>query len=253
MNNEEKTIIVIGAGGGLGRALCLYLQELKYKVICAGKANSSLERFATASGFPLYTFDASSFAETSAAFEEIAKQHPRLDGAVNATGSLLLKPAHTTTEEEWLSTVANNLTSSFTCVKFASKSMFSQGGSIVLISSAASFAGIPNHDAIAAAKGGVSALARSAAATYARQKIRINAVAPGFLQTPLTKAITDNQALLESSTEMYPLGRIGTPADVVPAIEWLLSDASSWVTGEVIKIDGGMASLKKKAQLKSKV
>jgi NAD(P)-dependent dehydrogenase (short-subunit alcohol dehydrogenase family) len=119
-----------------------------------------------------------------------------------------------------------------------------QGGSIVLVSSAAARVGLANHEAIAAAKAGVIGLALSAAATYAPRGIRVNCVAPGLVRTPLTSRITENEAALKGSLAMHALGRIGEASDVASAMEWLLDPAQAWVTGQVIGVDGGLASLR---------
>ena len=104
--------------------------------------------------------------------------------------------------------------------------------------------GLPNHDAIAAAKGGVSALARSSAATYASRGLRVNAIAPGLVDTPLAARLTANPKSLEASRAMHPLGRIGTVDDIAAAACWLLDPATSWVTGQVLSVDGGLSTVR---------
>lgn len=117
------------------------------------------------------------------------------------------------------------------------------GGSIVLCSTAAVRVGLQNHEAIAAAKGGVEALVRSAASTYASKGIRVNAIAPGLTRTPMTEKITLNPQALAFSTAMHALGRIGEPKDISSGICWLLDSSQSWVTGQIIAIDGGLSSV----------
>lgn len=251
MNTSQKVVLVLGANGGLGSAVCRLLAKSDYKVICAGRNKQAITELAEELGTFAIACDATDFASMASCFEDAAIEFGKLDGVVNAVGSLHLKPAHTTTEEEWMKVIQSNLTSAFACIKYGAKTMLANGGSIVLVSSAAAFTGMPNHEAIAAAKGGISSLTRAAAATYARHKIRVNCVAPGLMDTNLTRGITGNQAQLEASIQMHPLGRIGTPDDVAPAVEWLLSDKSSWVTGEDIKIDGGLASLKARVLTKT--
>jgi NAD(P)-dependent dehydrogenase (short-subunit alcohol dehydrogenase family) len=158
-------------------------------------------------------------------------------------GSLLLKPAHITSSEEWGETVALNLTSAFAAVRAAGRSM-REGGSVVLMSSAAARVGLPNHEAIAAAKAGVIGLTLSAAATYAPKGIRVNALAPGLVRTPLTARITDSEPALKASTALHALGRVGEPDEVAGAIEWLLDPAQSWITGQVLGVDGGLATVR---------
>jgi NAD(P)-dependent dehydrogenase (short-subunit alcohol dehydrogenase family) len=157
---------------------------------------------------------------------------------------LLLKPAHLTTTAEWQATLAANLTSGFGCVRAAGRLLRANGGSVVLVSSAAARVGIANHEAIAAAKAGVIGLVLSAAATYAKQRIRFNAVAPGLVRTPLTKGLVSSEPAEKASIGMHPLGRLGEPGDVARAIVFLLDPAQDWITGQVLGVDGGLADLK---------
>ncbi|MEX1279816.1 MAG: SDR family oxidoreductase, partial [Acidimicrobiia bacterium] len=129
-------------------------------------------------------------------------------------------------------------------VRAGAKAMFKTGGSIVVTSTAAVRTGLPNHEAIAAAKGGVEGLTRAAAATYATRGIRVNAVAPGLVQTPMTERLTASDASREASLAMHALGRLGKPDDIVSAMTWLLDPANDWVTGQVIGIDGGLGSVR---------
>ncbi len=163
-----------------------------------------------------------------------------LTGIVNCAGSILLRPAHLTSQRDFGDTIAANLTTAFATVR-AAKSVFKrEGGSVVLISSAAAHLGMGNHEAIAAAKAGVEGLARSAAATYASSGIRFNVVAPGLVETPLTEALTQRESARKLSASLHPLGRLGTAADIARAIAWFLDPAQSWVTGQVLGVDGGL-------------
>ena len=168
----------------------------------------------------------------------------RLDGAVNCVGSLLLKPAHITTDTEWANTIALNLSTAFYLVRAATKKMTKEGGSIVLISTAAAQTGLANHEAIAAAKGGVIGLTLSAAASYAARRIRVNSVAPGLVESQLTERITSRDNARQASLSMHALGRLGRPDDVARAITWLLDPEQDWVTGQVIGVDGGLGSVR---------
>ncbi len=155
--------------------------------------------------------------------EKTVQLQTRLDGIACYVGSLLLKPAQSTSATEWGTTIATNLTSEFAVVRPGIRAMMNTGGSIVLVSSAAARVGLANHEAIAAAKAGVIGLTLSAATTYAPRGIRVNCVAPGLVRTPMTARLTANEASLKASTAMHALGRIGEPRDVATAIEWLLS------------------------------
>lgn len=229
MSHESRVYAVIGAAGGTGRALCELLENEGARVV----------RLSRSTGL-----DATNAAAVQAAFEQAAAENGRLDGAVNLAGSILLKPAHLTSEAEWMETLQTNLSTAFHTVRAAAKVMMQTGGSIVLMSSAAARTGLANHEAIAAAKAGVIGLALSAAASYAARGIRVNAVAPGLVATPLTARITGNEASLKASAAMHALGRIGQPGDVASAIAWLLDPANSWVTGQVLGVDGGLGSVR---------
>lgn len=179
-------------------------------------------------------------------FETLNQSDQPLTGAVNCAGSILLKPAHLTNESDFQETINANLTTAFATVHAAGKAMAGQGGSIVLLASAAALVGLPNHEAIAAAKAGVIGLALSAAATYASTHLRFNVVAPGLVETKLTRAMTSSPALRKISESMHPQNRIGTPDDVASAICFLLHPENKWITGDVLTVDGGLSHLRSK-------
>jgi NAD(P)-dependent dehydrogenase (short-subunit alcohol dehydrogenase family) len=167
----------------------------------------------------------------------------RLDGAANCIGSVLLKPAHLTSDSDWYDTITTNLTSSFYLVRAATKVMRQGGGSIVLISSAAARIGLANHEAIAAAKAGIIGLTLSAAATYAARGIRVNAVAPGLVKSEMTRKLWETESATAVSSQMHALGRLGEPADIAKAIAWLLDPENNWITGQILGVDGGLGSV----------
>ena len=117
-------------------------------------------------------------------------------------------------------------------------------GAAVLVSSVVARIGVANHEAIAAAKAGVEGLVRSAAATYAPSRIRVNAVAPGIMDTPAVARIIGNDASRAGAAKQYPLPGIGDPADLARLMAWLLSDRAGWITGQVWAMDGGFSSVR---------
>ncbi len=177
------------------------------------------------------------------AVDEVVAERGPFDGIACFAGSLLLKPAHLTSREAYDEVIAASLTTSFATVRAAGRHMRT-GGSVVLVSSAAVMAGLPNHDAIAAAKAGVIGLLHSSAATYANHGLRINAVAPGLVETSLTASLTSSEASRSASEAMHALGRLGTPDDVARAVVFLLDPANAWITGQVLGVDGGLSTLR---------
>jgi 3-oxoacyl-[acyl-carrier protein] reductase len=194
-----------------------------------------------AHGAPDMVLDATDFD----AVDRVVAQSGELDGVACFAGSMLLKPAHLTTREQYDGVIAASLTTAFATVRAAGRHMRG-GGSVVLVSSAAAMAGLSNHDAIAAAKAGVIGLMLSAAASYATQGLRINAVAPGLTRTPLTAALTATEGSRKVSESMHALGRLGMPADVARGVAFLLDPANDWITGQVLGIDGGLSHVRPK-------
>ncbi|MEX0671391.1 MAG: SDR family oxidoreductase [Pirellulales bacterium] len=240
----SQRVLLIGGSGGIGTALATMLVAGGSRVFLAARSAERLAPLASTLDMPYATVDASDPDAIDACGDAAAAALGGLDGVVNCAGSLLLKPAHLTTTAEWQATLAANLSSAFGCVRVAGRLLRAEGGSVVLVSSAAARVGIANHEAIAAAKAGVIGLVLSAAATYARQGVRFNAVAPGLVRTPLTKGLVASEQAEKASLGMHPLGRLGEPGDVARAIAFLLDPAQSWITGQVLGVDGGLADLK---------
>lgn len=241
----NPTYLIIGAAGGIGSELARRLTAAGNRVLLCGRSEPPLTTLAAELDQPLQVFDASDWNATAAAVERCVEEFGRLDGAVNLAGSIILKPAHLTSPADWDEAISQNLTTAFGLVRSAAPAMRKNGGgSIVLLSSGAAALGLVNHEAIAAVKSGVEGLVRAAAATYATTGVRVNAVAPGLTQTPLTQRVWANERSAEASRNMHPLGRLGQPADIASAIHWLLLPEQSWVTAQTIAVDGGLSSVK---------
>jgi len=244
---DAGAFIILGAAGGIGSRLAESLAADGATLVLAGRTLEKLTPLATALGAEGHQVEASDFAAVESFVVEAKARHGRVAGIVNAVGSILLKPAHLTSEGELAETLRLNVQTAFAAVRAAGRVM-TDGGSVLLFSSAASETGLPNHEAIAAAKGAVSGLVRSAAATYAPRRLRVNALAPGLVETPLAARITGNPASLAASVAMHPAGRIGRTEDLVAPARWLLDPSSDWVTGQVIPVDGGMSRIKAPAR-----
>ena len=237
---SDRTCLIIGAAGGIGRSLVELLHRDGWALVLAGRTLEPLTEIAATCAAQTVCLDARDFDSVDAVF----RAHPGITGAVNLAGSILLKPAHLTTAQDFDETISLNLRTAFAVTRAAGRHMKQTGGSVVLLSSCAAVTGLPNHEAIAAAKAGVEGLMRAAAATYAGAGIRVNAVAPGLVATPMAQRITGNEAALKASMAMHPLGRIGQPEEVARAITFLLSPDNSWITGQVLGVDGGLAHVR---------
>jgi len=240
----EQRVLVIGGAGGIGSSLVRMLVADGASVYLAGRDAIRLQAVAGEVGMPFGTVDASDPDQVDACADLAATELGGLTGIVNCAGSLLLKPAHLTSTADWNATLAANLSSAFGCVRAAGRLLKAEGGSVVLVSSVAARVGLPNHEAIAAAKAGIIGLVLSAAATYARQRIRFNAVAPGLVRTPLTRGLVSSEPSEKASVAMHPLGRLGEPEDVARAIAFLLDPAQNWITAQVLGVDGGLGDVK---------
>jgi NAD(P)-dependent dehydrogenase (short-subunit alcohol dehydrogenase family) len=247
--SDAPVYFVLGATGGIGRDLCDRLSQSGARLALCGRDQSTLDAMKTELGgtppatHSTHAFDATEPGAVETAVASAAEHHGRLDGIVNLVGSILLKPAHLTSDDEFEKTLRLNLWTAFATVRAAGKTLRKSGGSVVLMATAAARQGIANHEAIAAAKGGVIGLAQSAAATYAPNGIRFNVVAPGLVDTGMAQAITANEMALKASTAMHALGRIGQPSDVAPMIQFLLSPQSSWISAQVLGVDGGLSRI----------
>ncbi len=237
--------LIISASSDIGFLTAQNLVSQGKNIFITAQNMEKLEQLKATLNCNGAVLNAADFSATQTVFEQALTSLGSLDGVVNFAGSVILKPAHLTSFDEFQKTIEANLTTSFSTVRAAAKNL-KNGGSVVLISSAAAMQGISNHEAIAAAKGGVIALAKSAAATYASQNIRFNVVAPGLIETKLTQKITGNENALKASSAMHALGRIGKASDVAAMVEFLLSNKANFITGQVIGVDGGLSNLQPK-------
>lgn len=241
-DDSAKVVAIIGAAGGIGSALARRLAG-RYRLLLGGRRREPLADLAAELDCAFDTVDAADFEATEALLRQ-ATELGNLAGVVNCAGSLVLKPAHLTRAGDLQEVMRANLSTAFSTLRAAGRLMRRGGGSVVLFSSAAARIGLPNHEAIAAAKAAVAGLARSAAATYAPRGLRVNAIAPGLVDTPLAARIVGNERALETSMRLHAIRRPGRPEEIAALADWLISPESAWVTGQVISADGGLAHLK---------
>jgi NAD(P)-dependent dehydrogenase (short-subunit alcohol dehydrogenase family) len=238
-----QRLLVFGATGGIGRAICEEARGAGARLHLSARGEDALAGLGAALDAGHTAGDVTDPAAVDAVVAVAKDAMGGLDGVVLAVGSVVLKPAHRTSDADWAATRAVNLDAALHVVRAAAKAMMrAGGGNLVLFSTAAAHAGVPNHAAIAAAKAGVEGLVRATAATYAGRGLRINAVAPGLVETPLTARITANEAARAASEKMHGLGRIGDADDIAHAVRFLLE--STWTTGQVLIVDGGLSGVK---------
>nr|MBP6692397.1 SDR family oxidoreductase [Xanthomonadales bacterium] len=162
----------------------------------------------------------------------------------HAVGSTLIAPLHRTRTEAAREVLRVNLESSLWTLQAWIAALDGAPGAAVFASSVVARIGVANHEAIAAAKGGVEALVRGAAATYAAQGLRINAVAPGMTDTPLTEGLLRQPMMRDGAAKQYPLGGVQSADQVAAVMDWLLSPESARLTGQVIAVDGGFTTVR---------
>jgi len=240
---DGKIAIVTGASRGIGRGIALALAEAGATVVCAARDLAKLEAVvaeisALGGKAAAHVVDVASRESIEALISGTVAAHGRVDVLVNNAGitrdTLLLrmKPA------DWDDVIATNLTSVFTSTQAVMKPMLKQrAGSIINIGSVVGLTGNAGQANYAAAKAGLIGFSKSVAREVASRGIRVNVVTPGFIDTDMTNAMPEaaKQAMLAT----VPLGRTGTPSDIAALVVYLASDASAYVTGQTISVDGG--------------
>jgi 3-oxoacyl-[acyl-carrier protein] reductase len=240
-----KVALVTGGGRGIGRAISLELSARGALVVIAYAGNEAAatetlsQMVPSAVKAPPVRFDVADTQAAAKAVEDIVKAHGRLDILINNAGLAIDGLLMRMKDEDWDKTLDTNLKGAFALMRACSRPMMKQkGGAMVNVSSIVGEMGNAGQSAYAASKAGLLGLTKSVARELASRNIRVNAVTPGFIDTDMTHGLPEEtkQKMLEG----IPLGRLGAAAEVAKAVAFLASDAASYITGEVLKVNGGM-------------
>lgn len=244
-----RVAIVTGAGRGIGKAMALGLARAGADVVVVARTAAKIERTATEirnlgrRALPVPT-DVRISEQVADMVKRTLEDFNRIDILVNNAGSGFLAPALKLSEGGWEAIMRENLTQYFLCSKAVAETMIHQGkGSIINMSSVEALRATVSNPAYAASKAGIISLTQSLAAEWAPHNIRVNAIVPGHIGTRGVLQLLDENPTFQDMLNRVPLGRIGKPEDIVGATIYLASDASDYVTGTTIVIDGGLTSL----------
>ena len=248
---KDKVAIVTGAALGIGRATCLLLAKEGAKVAITDVRDAEgqvlARQIANAGGAATYWhLDVAREDEVKSVFARIREQFGRIDVLVNNAGIAgVNKPTHEITEEEWDRVNSINVKGVFFCTKHIIPYLRQAGGgSIINLSSIYGIIGAPDIPPYHASKGAVREMAKTDALLYAKEKIRVNSVHPGYIWTPLVEALGRQspegvEAFRQHLDSLHPLGHVGEPDDIAYGILYLASDEAKFVTGSELVIDGG--------------
>ena len=230
---KNKNILIIGGSSGIGLALADLLSSSN-NIYIASRSSDNLAGLNARH----INFDATSEILDTSLLPE------KLDGFVYCPGSINLRPFKGLSVEAFEKDFQINVTGAINSLKNVLGNLGASGNaSIVFFSTVAVQTGMPFHSSVAASKGAIEGLTRSLAAEFA-PKIRVNAIAPSLVNTPLASKFLNNDTKLEKANERHPLGRIGSAKEIAQAAAFLLGEESSWMTGRVLQLDGGIGNLK---------
>ena len=242
---HERVALVTGASTGLGAAIAIALAEAGALIACHGNSRSpgtTCEQIQNARGVAFPIIGDLSKAETAKLIiDQALDRFGRLDILINNAGTIRRAPAVEYSEEDWTTVLEVNLSSVFRLSQLAGKHMIEsgRGGKIVNIASLLSFQGGITVPAYAASKGGVAQLTKALANEWAKHRINVNAIAPGYMRTTNTAALQADETRNRQILERIPAGRWGEPGDIAGAALFLSSAASDYVNGHVLVVDGG--------------
>jgi NAD(P)-dependent dehydrogenase (short-subunit alcohol dehydrogenase family) len=244
---EGKVALVTGGTSGIGRDTAVLFAKAGAKVVVAGRrepeGNETIELIRATGNDALFVkADVSKATEVETLVQKTVDQFGRLDVAFNNAGiEGVLAPIVRQSEEDWDRTIDINLKGVWLCLKYEIRQMLKQGGrgAIVNMASITGLVGAAGAAAYSASKHGVIGLTKTAALENAKSGIRINAVCPGFTETPMAERIFRVPAARKYILSCHPIGRLGRPAEIAEAVVWMCSDRASFMTGQSLVLDGG--------------
>lgn len=244
---KGKTAVITGGGSGIGQASAFAMarEGASVAILDANEETgrrAALELTAQKLEAIFLRLDVSNEEQVRAVMSQIIEKFGRIDILHNNAGIAIRHPVADQDEEGWQACMNVNLKGVFLCAKHVVPHMLDRGGSIVNTASVTGIVGVRNRAAYSATKGAVVALTRNMALDYAYHQIRVNCVCPGFVRTPMAKALLEDPIKEKRLVDTHPLGRLGTPEDVANAVLFLASDLASWITGHALVVDGGFAA-----------
>ncbi|WP_166000779.1 glucose 1-dehydrogenase [Bacillus sp. Cs-700] len=244
-----KKVLVTGGSKGIGKDIALTFAKLGSRLVVTGRNENTLKECVNElqEHNPYCTYvvaDIQKTHEIRSMVDEAVELMDGIDVLINNAGVNIAKPALEVTEEDWDAVLDTNLKGSFFCAQRAGHHMIpKQQGKIITIVSQMAFVGYIKRAAYCSSKGGAVQMTKALAVEWAQHNVKVNAVAPTFIETELTSKMFEDEAFHEDVMKRIPLGKLAQPSDVTGAVVYLASDMANFVTGETLKVDGGWTAI----------